>query len=194
MAQLEEKLNLIYQHVNDMIKFAEAKNAGLIAFNGAVIIGSISLIKDIADKISENLYLYSFLYLIFVLLMNIISLFIALTSLTAYLRHKELSVEFCESDNLHFFGTIANYTPQLYLEEFKKKYKLKSENQAYEFDMARQIIIVSQIAKQKFKLFNKALIWTFAGLVTPIGLLIYWYVFNPNITNKDKKIKDKKDK
>lgn len=57
MKETEEKLYQLYQHSNDMVKFAEAKNAGLIVFNGAVIIGISTLVKDLITNKDFTLYL-----------------------------------------------------------------------------------------------------------------------------------------
>lgn len=181
MQNIEEKLNSIYQHTNDMIKFAEAKNAGLIAFNGAVIIGLATLIKDLYCNLD---YRYLVYYLVFVLTMNLVSIFISLASLTALLIHKELEITFKPNDNLLFFGTISSLTAEVYLANFKSKYGLYSENEQFELDFSRQIVITSQIAMRKFRLFNLALTWTFAGILTPLSVIIFKLFFNPNLDRK----------
>jgi hypothetical protein len=182
MKETEEKLYQIYQHSTDMIKFAEAKNAGLIAFNGAVIIGIATLVKDLTTNKDFTQY-YIVWYLVFVIFMNLISIFISLSSLTALLIHKETETKFKPNDNLQFFGTISSKTPEVFLDSFMKKYNLQSENKEYEIDMARQTVIVSQIAMRKFRAFNTALNWTFAGIATPLSVIIFKFFFNPN-TNR----------
>jgi hypothetical protein len=165
-----------------MIKFAEAKNAGLIAFNGAVIIGVGTLVKDLATN-KDFTQQYVVYYLVFIIFMNLISIFISMASLTALLIHKETETQFKPNDNLQFFGTISSKTPEVFLEDFYKKYNLQPINKEYELDMARQTVIVSQIAMRKFRAFNTALNWTFAGIATPVSIIIFKFFFNPN-TNK----------
>jgi len=182
MTDTEEKLHQLYEHANDMIKFAEAKNAGLIAFNGAVIIGVGALVKDLTTN-KDFIQYYIVYYLVFVISMNIISIFISMSALTALLIHKESETKFKPNDNLQFFGTISSKKPEIFLDAFLQKYHLESKNREYELDMARQTVIVSQIAMRKFRSFNVALIWTFAGIATPISIGIFKLFFNPN-TNK----------
>ncbi|MBL7805807.1 MAG: hypothetical protein JNL02_18835 [Saprospiraceae bacterium] len=174
MTEIEEKLNLIYQHATDMIKFAEAKNAGLIAFNGAVIVGMVALLKDV--------YNIKWLagYLIFVIIMNLVSLFLAMTALTALILFRERKPVHLPGDNLQFFGTIADYDPELFYRRFCEKYKLAPEKESFELDLARQTVIVSQIALRKFRLFNLALLWTFAGVATPVSVLVFKLFYNPS--------------
>lgn len=179
MKETEEKLYRLYEHANDMIKFAEAKNAGLIAFNGAVIIGVGTLVKDLTTN-KDFIQYYIVYYLVFVILMNIFSIFISMSALTALLIHKETETKFKPNDNLQFFGTISSKTPQVFLEAFIQKYHLESANKEYELDMARQTVIVSQIAMRKFRAFNTALTWTFAGIATPLSVIIFKIFFNPN--------------
>ena len=47
---IEKKLNQIFVNVNEWLKFAEAKNGVLFAFNGAAVIGVLSLYKDMGSS------------------------------------------------------------------------------------------------------------------------------------------------
>ncbi len=176
--ELQNKLNELFIHTNDMIKFSEAKNAGLIAFNGAVIIGLISIIKDLSFECDLTIVLK--IYLIIVAIFNLISIIISMSSLAAYLNHKKLVTKTTKNDNLLYFGDISLYEPEDYFNEFQKKYNLKSSNKELEIDTIKQIIITSQIAFRKYKYFNKALKITLASLATPIFLIFYKYYINPN--------------
>jgi len=171
---MQTLLKDLFQDINELIKFAEAKNLGLVAFNLAIITGMITLISNVKDT-PWLLYVISYIGV-----MNLVSLFLCFVSSIAQLKHKESDIELHKSDNLLFFGTIAHYIPDKFYSTIKKRYNLKSENEIYEKELCRQIVICSQIASRKFKLFNVAIMWTFAGIFTPIGILTYKIFFNPN--------------
>lgn len=171
---MKEILKEVYQHCQDMQKIAETKNAGLIAFNGAI---TLSIIKLLTDGIDYNYIKY---YLIFVLACSLISIFLNLTAISAQLKHKELEISNHKSQNLLFFGTAANYSPEDYLKQLKIEYNLTEETSKYNIDQARQVVINAQIALRKFKLFNSAFKWTIAGITTPLSVIIYLIIFDNN--------------
>ena len=155
-----------YAHVFDMVKFAETKNAILIAFNGAIIFGMAKLANDI-----DSIYLYYFL--LFTIAMCSISIFISLSALVAKIRHSTNNSSFQQNENLLFFATLARMTQNELIKKLKTQYRCESSNEDHEKDLARQVIITSQIAARKFKLFNIAMAFTFSGLLTPLSLIVY---------------------
>jgi hypothetical protein len=155
-----------YTHVFDMVKFAETKNAILIAFNGALIFGIAKLANNIG-----SVYLYYFL--LFTIAMCSISIFISFSALVAKIRHSTNNVSLRGGDNLLFFATLAHMTHDDLIEKLKIQYQCESSNNNHEKDLARQVIITSQIAARKFKLFNVAIAFTICGLLTPLSLIIY---------------------
>jgi hypothetical protein len=64
------------------------------------------------------------------------------------------------------------------LEKISSHYNCISDNENYERDLARQAIITSQIASRKFKLYNRAIGFTFAGIATPVSFLVYKLIFD----------------
>lgn len=157
-----------------MQKMAETKNAGLIAFNGAITLTVIKLLTD------SNLNCFFHYYLFFVLGCSLISTFLNLSAISAQLKHKEQEISNHKSQNLLFFGTAANYTPQDYLKRIKSDYVIDEELTKYHEDLAKQIIINAQIALRKFKFFNSAFKWTITGIATPLSLVIYLIFFDNN--------------
>jgi hypothetical protein len=173
---MEDKLKFIYHHANDMIRFAEAKNAILIAFNGALIVGMIKLSSNFIAPYNWWL-LAPIIYIVF---MNVVSIYIALTAIFAQINPKETNLELRRSDNLLFFGSVAHLTKDELWDKMISRYNLESKNEIYEKDLCQQTIIVSQITVRKFKKFNQAMQWTFAGILTPISLLFFQATSNPN--------------
>lgn len=171
---MKEILKEVFQHCLDMQKMAETKNAGLIAFNGAITLATIKLLTD------GNLNCYFYYYLFFVLLCSLISIFLNLSAISAQLKHKEQEISNHKSHNLLFFGTAANYTAEEYLKQVKSEYGIEETTTKYHLDQARQIVINAQIALRKFKLFNSAFKWTIAGIATPLSVIVYLLFFDNN--------------
>jgi Mg2+/citrate symporter len=94
---MKEILKEVFQHCLDMQKMAETKNAGLIAFNGAITLAVIKLLTD------GNLNCYFHYYLFFVLFCSLISIFLNLSAISAQLKHKEQEISNHKSQNLLFF-------------------------------------------------------------------------------------------
>ena len=172
--KLQDVLKEVYQHCIDMQKIAETKNAGLIAFNGAIVLSAIKLFFDQDIPIVLHYYLY------FILLCSLVSIFLNLLAINAQLKHKELEIQNHSSQNLLFFGAIANNTPDSYLEQIKTNYNIEEKTNRYHNDLAKQVVINAQIALRKFKLFNLACKWTIAGVTALIGLLILKLFYNNN--------------
>lgn len=174
MNSTEEVLNSVFASANEMVKYAEAKNAGLIAFNAAIIIGMSSLLNDFK---CQPIVLGS---IIFIISFNLLSAYVALLALVAQTKHKEIKVDLVQSDNLLFFGTVAQFSPDDLLRHIESRYQFSLTSSTMEHDLAKQSVIVSQIAVRKFKKFNIALALTFAGILTPASVVIYLIFFNPN--------------
>lgn len=155
-----------YTHAFDMVKFGETKNTALIAFNGAIIVGMTKLAND-----TSNVYLYYFL--LYTIGMCGISIFVCFSALIAKIKHSTNNLSLQRNDNLLFFATLAHMTHEELIEKLKSQYQCEGSNINHEKDLARQVIITSQIAARKFKLFNVAIAFTFSGLLTPLSLIIY---------------------
>lgn len=171
---MKEILKEVFQHCLEMQKMAETKNAGLIAFNGAISLAVIKLLSDV------NLNPYLHYYLFFVLSCSLISIFLNLSAISAQLKHKEQEISNHKSQNLLFFGTVANYSADEYLKQIKTEYGIEETTSKYHHDQARQIVINAQIALRKFKLFNSAFKWTIAGIATPFSVIVYILFFDNN--------------
>ncbi len=169
---MEEKLKDIFDNVNNWLKFAEAKNATLIAGNGLVIFGIAKLLKDI-----EQYYLIYYLY--FVIAVLGVSFCIALISFIPNIKlpnylFKENNLG---ESNLLFFGSICKYDETSYLKELKESLNITDEkvleskfNKMY----AQQIIINSKISMKKYQLFNLGLHITLFAILSPILYFFFW--------------------
>jgi hypothetical protein len=160
-----------YNHSFEMVKFGESKNMSLVAFNGAVIIGFAQLLKGLNHECIRW-------YLYYAIGMCAISVFICLCSLVAKIKHTTNNVRMYQSDNLMFYATLACYEPDTLIAKLEHEYGCISSGTRQENDIARQVIITSQIANRKFKYFNTAIAFTISGLISPILWFIYKFFLN----------------
>ena len=155
-----------YAHAFEMIKFGETKNTVLIAFNGAIIVGMIKLANDFPSK----LLIYCTTY---VIVMSTISVLLCFTALVAKIKHTPNNIPLPLNENLLYFATLAHMNPEQLLERLKAQYQCEPSNANHEKDLAKQVIIMSQIAARKFKHFNTAIAFMLSGLLTPLCLVVY---------------------
>lgn len=155
-----------YNHAFEMLKFGEAKNIAIIAFNGAIIVG---ISKLITDEIPVWLYYY----LIYTVAMSSLSIFIGFSALIAKIKHSPNNISLNRSHNLLFYATLAHMTDEELIKKISENYQCERSNENHEKDLANQVIITSQIAARKFKLYNIAITLMFMGLLTPLSYLIY---------------------
>ncbi len=178
---MEEQLKSIFSNVNEWLKFAEAKNGVLTAFNGGAVftvLGGFLFNKDMA--IMANSYVKA--YFICFAACASLSLIIALISFLAKVEIPWLlKAEIHPSDNLLFFGVIHKYDEKTYLDALWKalsKEKKETYTQMEKF-YASQIIVNSGIAIRKYELFNSALLCTISAVITPVLAIMLWIYVKP---------------
>ncbi len=159
-------LEKLYQHAFDMVQFGEAKNTTLIAFNVVAIIGMAFLCYFTSNS-------YICYYACFAIFFSGIAIFIGFSALIAKVKNKSHEINLTKNDNLLYFATVAHMTDIDLLDKISSIYGFITENENYERDLAKQAIITSQIASRKFKLYNRAIGFTFAGIATPVCILVY---------------------
>jgi hypothetical protein len=168
--ELEDKLWKIFANVNDWLKFAEAKNAMLIGFNGASIFGLSRIMVNCSDNLKW--------YLIIVSIFFGASLITSLISFVPRLSSLSFSDQSdSKMKNIYYFEYLKTLGSQTLLEEISQKEK------DYKFpdslkNLGDQIISNSKIASLKYSYFSVAIWITICGIVTLIvGALLfgYWY-------------------
>ena len=167
--EIKDILEKTYKNVFELLKLGEAKNTTLIVINFVIIIGFAVLLKDV------NLIILKY-YFVYIMAMCAISACIGFASLKEKLKRKKNEISLTESDDVLFFETIAYLTEFALVEKIKYLYELESINANYEYDLARQLVITSQIVVRKFHLFNLALKLMLFGLLTPVSIIIYYMV------------------
>lgn len=172
------RLEYILSTVNDWLKFAETKNAGMLTLSmglASIVIGSILLEQSIPLELKKGLGL-SLIPLLGAAVLSVFSFNPALSLIDMInVWSKNTSV----TDNLLYFGCIKNYTKSEYLTACKLKYPdgiLIDITDKYALDLSEQCIVNSKIAYNKYFLFKSAT-WLFlAAVLCQFHAVISWMV------------------
>jgi hypothetical protein len=177
---ITDKLLCIFQIVNDWLKFAEAKNAVLLAFCSAAITAIITYLST-ASTI-PNFFRYGLLISIFLLCISslICSLsFLPKTDIEHFVRsrtNRQSRSSLKDSDNFYFYNNLNKYQPNDLLEAMNRLYfegKVPKPYKKEDLDIASQITINSDIASRKFMFFKMALwLLIFSIFIVLISLVI----------------------
>jgi len=178
---MEEKLKSIYLNIHDLLKFAEAKNAMVIAFSGAAILGLLKIICD-----SKEMLWYIHWYLLFFISLSLLALMVSLVSFAPQTKVAWLGL--CREpkghDNLLFFGCIQHYKPIEYLKSLKEATDIKNNSfTKLELDYAEQIITISKIASRKYVFFRTSIWLLISGVATPLLAALIFILIDPQENN-----------
>jgi hypothetical protein len=183
-----DQLKDIFENINNWLRFAEAKNAAIVAFNGAIAMGAHSLLKESSPPLPSW-------YLWMVVTFVALSTFCALVSFhpqTKIRRWWKKIGSPLASDNLYFYGHIEKYSNKQFLQELATALSKDQERNLNtaggntktfsrsEINLAEQIVTNSQIASRKYVLFKVALFFLMSALFTPIVALFVVLLFSPN--------------
>ncbi|MBA2611477.1 MAG: hypothetical protein H0U95_05870 [Bacteroidetes bacterium] len=167
---MKEDLKDIFQNVNEWLKFAEAKHAGLIVLNSGLIFGILTVYSAFASHLHWSLIILSLLFLGSSIFLTLISLY-PRTFKTPVTKSKT------KDPNLYFNGSIA----QLTNDEFKNEICKTHADHLFtpiENNLIDQIIINSRVASMKYSLFKYAIICTTIGVSLPILRIILKVTFS----------------
>lgn len=170
---MTEKLMIIFQLVNDWLKFAEAKNAILLAFLGAEITAIITYISA-ASSAPRSLQISLLVSMSF----SFVGVTICATSFLPktdidkilWLRGKPSRKNIRllkDTDSFYFFGDLEKYKNSELLAAINRLYFNSNTNIAdkkEDLDIANQIVINAEITSRKFRLF----VWSFRLLILSI--------------------------
>ena len=193
MDEVSTKLLAIFQNVNEWLKFAEAKNAILLAFSGAAITATITILttgQNLLNSLRFGLLLTTILLCICSLICSLS--FLPKTNLEYLLwlrdrRNKKSNLQDPIKDNFWYFGHLQKYKPDELLEALNEPYfnssldivKVSDKKEYKEYkDIAAQITINAEIAFLKFKIFTYAIeVLIAAILIIPCSMLISLVVY-----------------
>lgn len=155
-----DKLILIFQMVNDWLKYAETKNSILLAFSGAAITAIITYIAT--AKLSFEIQIGLSMTLILLFISSILTSFSFLPKTNLeniqWLKSKPSNEnKSClkDTDNFYFFMDLRKYKAYELIDSLNRLYfnhKITNLSEKEYIDIANQIIVNSEIAFMKFKL------------------------------------------
>jgi hypothetical protein len=173
---VEEQLKAIFTNVNDWLKFAETKNAALIAANAAVSFASFSILVQNWSKLDTRLCWYLISLIICALSSATIAL-LAIIPRTSLLISISKEKPNDVTDNLLFYGDIAKYKPAEFVKALKRRFgETDTLLSGLESDYGQQIVINSQIAFRKHTLFRFSAWLTISAIITPLIAGIIFFV------------------
>jgi hypothetical protein len=168
---LEDKLETILKHVNDWLKFAEQKNATLVALNAGAVWGVSKLLTGSLQPAGALYYLSVVGYILL-----FASIFVCLTAFFPILSNVWFKPgEKKSTDNAIFFGDIAKYSAAEYLNLLKSKVNIESSHPGLELDYANQITNNASIALDKYKRYRIAARLFFMSVM--LFLMLFLLVF-----------------
>ena len=151
----KSELKYIFSNINEWLKFAEAKHAGLIILNSAIIIGILSSYNNIQHCLLKPSILIGFACFGISMFLSIISQF----PITQNIIIKKTVVQ---NPNLYFFGHLSNFEVQDLINQLKTVDSNFIPNKL-DLDLANQILVNSRITLTKFSLFK------FASYISALG-------------------------
>lgn len=163
---MEERLREVFKNINDWLKFAEAKNGALIAFNAGLLFGTLRWFKGKEETIEIVFCLVIISIFALSLLLSLWSFFPKTKAPWHYVMSS--IAEQNEKDNLIFFGDLIKYGKSDYRNYLIKLSESADENlnefSKIEIFYADQIIVNSKIAYEKYSIFKASLIMNTIGV------------------------------
>ena len=170
---MNDQLKTIFANTNDWLKFAEAKNAGMLALDIACIVGILRGDAAFKDPIKP----FEGVMLALLCISSCLCIYTILPVLNKWFRfYKKLSnEEFKEKQNyinVFYFGDISTLSKEQYKEVFQNK-STASTLSAVDDDLIFQITINAEICFQKYKIFNISAILTLGTIVVGFLSILY---------------------
>lgn len=181
----EEQLIKIFANVNDWLKFAEAKNFGLLTLNAAIIFGFSKASKGDGEIIANAGYYVFAPFAIFSFLSALISLFPILSKIEKGAYAKSWINKFCnwideenKFENIFFYGYLKDIDET----EFENKFLAKTTSNIaltqFEKELVTQLLYNSRITWLKYQLFKIGAFLFLTGIILSLlSLPIIKYAF-----------------
>jgi hypothetical protein len=179
MDALVEKLRVIFQNVNEWLKFAEAKNAVLLAFSGTAMTATLAVLATVQNlPNSLRVGLLGATALLCVCAFLCAWSFLPKTNLEKILWSRRVSFQAMKpqvDDNLYYFGHLRKYNSVTLLDSVNQGYLNGAASLPYgkeAQDLADQIVANSSIAFRKYQFFTYgAYCLAISILIVPISIL-----------------------
>jgi hypothetical protein len=174
----EELLYKIFNNVNEWLKFAEAKNFGLLTLNAAVVFGFTKINFTDGNVIAKaGIYVFCPLAA-FSFLAALISLFPILSNIEKGSYAKSWINGFCnwldeekKFENIHFYGYLKHIDEKEFEVEFLNKISSTKAFTQFEKELVTQILYNSRITWLKYQLFKIGAFFFMLGIIVFIFAL-----------------------
>ena len=167
----EEQLQKLFANVNEWLKFAEAKNFGLLSLNGAVMFGFLesNLLEN--NTILVGFYVFAS-FILFSFLVTLLSLFPIVSTIEKGQYAKSWIDKFCnwidkekQFENIHFYGYLKRIDESSFETNFLNKIGSIDPFSQYERELVSQILYNSRITWLKYQLFKMGAFFFLLGLI-----------------------------
>lgn len=165
---MNDDLKFIFTNVNDWLKFAEAKNTGLLALNLAAIIGILQISHFEEYKQLQGVFV---IFFAFSSLLNLITLSPVVNYFFRSFKRMDDNLYNKSKDNFNvlFFGHIAKLSSNQFIDLFQYKTGTTLQK-SIDKELASQIANNADLCESKFAIFRVAAWISFGTFVLGICL------------------------
>ena len=150
------ELKYIFGNINEWLKFAEAKHAGLIVLNAAIVVGILSSYTNIAHFLLKPAICAG-------VISFGISVFMSLLSQFPVTQNIFYNLKMINNPNLYFFGHLCHFDKDSFINHLKSADSNFAPNKLDE-DLINQILVNARIAQAKYGFFKLAVYCTVFGI------------------------------
>ena len=168
----EEQLQKIFTNINDWLKFAEAKNFGLLSLNAAIVFGFTQIEFQDGSIIQKAGYYIFAPFALLSFLTSLISLFPIVSKIEKGAYAKSGINKFCnwideekKFENIHFYGFLKSIEESEFEAKFLSKTSSINGFTQYEKELATQILYNSRITWLKYQLFKIGAFFFLTGAI-----------------------------
>jgi hypothetical protein len=151
----------IFININKWLEYAEKKNTYIFSFYSLIIVFTIILerLTTIATILKIGICIFYGLYIITIAI-TMLSFF-PITKISKKIIETGNDKKLTDTDNLIFWGDIYKYNSQEYAKSLSEKYQIDIENSVLLKNIVDQIIINSNITRNKMEYFKISIWLTF---------------------------------
>lgn len=187
----EEQLQKIFTNVNEWLKFAEAKNFGLLSLNAAIVFGfTQTTFQDGSIIVMAGYYIF-FPFTILSFLPCLISLFPIVSKIerkTKDKKDKKIKIFIKKFsnwidkeksfENIHFFGYLKDIDESTLEAKLQLKTGVTDSFSDYEKELGTQILYNSRITWLKYQFFKMGAFFFLVGIVLFSISLFFLKIFS----------------
>jgi hypothetical protein len=183
---MKEEIREIFNNVNEWLKFAEAKNFGLLSLTAAIVFGFLQ-IEFAKNSSFEQFVIWTISIVAFLSFFpSILSLFPIVSKIEKGENLKNWISTFSNwidketsFENIHFYGYLRSIDTVEFERKFLNKLNIPTQSlNQYEKELVGQILYNSRITWLKYQLFKIGAFFFLVGFLVflPLGLLIFNFI------------------